>query len=100
MCEYCDFFVWRQKQGDPILCVKCSNTPAEENGLCKDCAPPPGNQFYEVGGPSDRLTPWNTLEDCNETRYDGHYWDPSPGEMIDQESVGSCDWIVIPSDNE
>ena len=102
MCEYYDFIGWRQKQGDTILCVKWSFTPAGENGLCKDCTPQ-FNQFYEVGGPSNWLTPWNALEDLNETRYDNHCWYQSPEESVgscDKESVRSCDWIVISSDNE
>ena len=70
------------------------------NSLCTDFIPPPTNQFYEVGGPSNRLTLWTTIEDCNKTRYDGNDWDPAPGEMIEIESVGSCEWLVISSDNE
>ena len=80
------------------LCQLCRTRPAIINEmceycnfLCRDCVPPPANQFYEVRGPNDRLTPQTIIEDCNETRYDGNDWDPVPGEMIDQESVGSCD---------
>ena len=67
-----------------------------------DCTPQ-FNQFYEVGGPSNWLTPWNALENLNETRYDNHCWYQSPEESVgscDKESVRNCDWIVISSDNE
>ena len=106
MCEYCNFFMWRREQGDEILCVKCSFNVAGVNGICQDCAPPPGyTQVYKEAGPSNRLTPWVTMEDCNETRYGNPYGSsPSPQEgeagNYEIESVGSCDWIVIPSDSE
>ena len=89
------------------LCHLCRMRPVVINGMCELCNSlctdvmlPPTNQFYEVGGPSNRLTPWPTIEDYNETRYDNNEWDPAPGEMIEIESVGSCEWLVIPSDNE
>ena len=98
------------------LCHLCRARPVIVYGMCnycnemiknkddRDLFPPGFNQTHEIGEPSNWPTPMYNVVDCNEVRYENFYWQsPSPAEMIstsDKESVGSCDWIVITSDED
>ena len=95
MCKYCNDLVKCKNFAMDIVCLECSIAPPVYRGLCVDCNPLGFNQFYEVVGPSNLPTPLNNSEDCNDTRYENNYWQSQSLE----ESVGSCDWIVISSDD-
>ena len=104
MCNYCNDMVQHHTLEMHVVCQECGLSPPIARGLCVDCSPPGFTHGNALEESSNQQTPFHIWNACNNTRYDDTYWQSSLSEENknnwDQESVGSCDWIVISSDED
>ena len=94
MCYHCNEHVKKKNLGMNLECRNWGKKPPVFTGLCLACATP-NLPYYEEGGPSHFPSSYGESTSNNYNNQNQFWQTLSP-----MESIGSCDWNVIPSDDE